>query len=231
MSDKTNTERIDALEKRVSELKDQVANASSPRLFMKAIVTLLLVGTFFFLWKARTIIKWLFLAFVAWMVFGGTVRNICSATGDFISTTWTEMRANSKVDDEHERQLERLKAETDAENSKVKTAADAQVSTTRAEADARTQVINAEEAAKQSEWERGQAERRNDAVNDAIRSGNWNANTPVETKAPVSPEIERPHRPEHRHGHGPQVDVRTDGPQPKIERTVNGNTTRVVVKF
>lgn len=227
MSDKTNSERIDVLEKRVSELKDQVANASSPRLFMKAIVTLLLVGTFFFLWKARTIIKWLFLAFIAWMVFGGTVRNICSATGDFISNTWSEMRANDKVDDEHERQLERLKAETDAENSKVRSAADAQVSTTRAEADARTQVINAEEAAKQSEWERGQAERRNDAVNDAIRGGTWNANTPIETKAPVSPAIERPHR----HEHKPHIDVRTDGARPKIERTVNGNTTRVVVKF
>lgn len=216
MSDKTNSERIDALEKRVSELKDQVANASSPRLFMKAIVTLLLVGTFFFIWKARNIIKWLFLAFIAWMVFGGTVRNICSTTGNFISTTWAEMRANGKVDDEHERQLERLRVETDAENSKVRTAADA-----------RTQVINAEEAAKQSEWERGQAERRNDAVNDAIRSGNWNVNTPVETKAPASPAIERPHH----HEHGSRVNVRTDGPQPKIERTVNGNTTRVVVKF
>ena len=100
MSDKTNSERIDALEKRVSELKDQVANASSPRLFMKAIVTLLLVGTFFFIWKARNIIKWLFLAFIAWMVFGGTVRNICSTTGNFISTTWAEMRANGKVDAE-----------------------------------------------------------------------------------------------------------------------------------
>jgi Sec-independent protein translocase protein TatA len=241
MSDKTNTERIDALEKRVSELKDQVANASSPRLFMKAIVTLLLVGTFFFLWKARTIIKWLFLAFIAWMVFGGTVRNICSATGNFISTTWTEMRANGQAEDAHERELQRIQVETDAANSKVKAAADAQVSTTRAEADARTQVIQAEESAKQADWERGQAERRNDAVNDAIRSGHWNASTPMTNpavSAPESPEIVKPStapmpiaEPVAEAGPKPNVTVNAPGRQPTVTRTQEGNTTRVVVRF
>ena len=226
MSDKSNTERIDILEKRVNELKEQIANAANPRIFAKAILTLLLVGTFFLLWKARNTLKWLTLACIAWLLFGTTVRNICTATGEFISNTWSEMRANGKIDDEHERQLERLKAETDAVNSKVKVEAAAHVSTTRAEADARTQVINAEETAKQAEWERSQAERRNDAVNDAIRGGTWNVNTPVETAAPRSPKFERP-----QHQQGPKVDVRSEGFQPKIERTVNGNTTKVVVKF
>lgn len=223
---KTDSERISALEKRVNELKDQVANAASPRIFAKAIVTLLLVGTFFLIWKARNILKWLFIVGIGWMFFGTTLRNTWTATTDYISETWAEMRADSKAQDVHERELERMKAEADAANSKVKATADAQVSITRAEADARTQVISAEEDAKQSEWERGQAERRNDAVNDAIRSGTWNANTPVETKAPLSPKFERPHR-----QHGPKVDVCSNGPQPKIERTVRGNTTKVIVKF
>lgn len=232
MSDKTNTERIDALEKRVSELKDQVVTASSPGLFMKAIITLFLVGAFFFLWKGRNIIKWLFLAFVAWLVFGNTVCNICSTTSDFISTTWAEMRAAGKVQDTHERDLERLKAETDAANSKVKAVADAQVSTTRAEADARTQVIQAEESVKQADWERGQAERRNDAVNDAIRSGHWNTSTPMTNpavSAPESPEIVKPStEPE------PKPNVTVNAPagfQPSVTRTQEGNTTRVVIRF
>lgn len=162
MSDKTNSERIDILEKRVSDLTEQVANASSPSLFIKALITLFLVGTFFFIWKIRNVIKWSFVGILIWFILGDTISNICASTGNFISSTWSEICAENKVQDNHERELERIQAE----------------------ANARIQVIQAEDAVKQSEWERGQATQRNEAINTAISNGHWN-NT-VETPPVVT---------------------------------------------
>ena len=76
-----------------------------------------------------------------------------------------------------------------------------------------------------------------DAVNDAIRSGHWNASTPMTNpavSAPESPEIVKPStqpmpiaEPEAK----PNVTVNAPGRQPTVTRTQEGNTTRVVVRF
>lgn len=240
MANETDKERINYLEKRVEELQKKLAAAESPGIFLKVLVTLILAGTCFIIWKCRTFLKWAILALLGWWIFGGTITSVFTNTGNFISTTWAEWKASGKVEDEHERAMERMRIETETANSRVKAEADAKVSTvqananadtarTKAEADARTQVINAEEAAKQAEWERGQAERRNDAVNDAIRGGHWHSNTSMtqpEVSAPPAPEIAKP-----ANNVVPNVTVKSAGCTPKIERTVNGNTTRVVVRF
>lgn len=269
MANETDKERINYLEKRVEELQKKLAAAESPGIFLKVLVTLILAGTCFIVWKCRTFFKWAILALIGWWIFGGTITSVFTNTGNFISTTWTEWKASGKVEDEHERAMERMRVEAETANSRTKAEADAQVSTTRAaadaensrtqavadadtarvkaEADARTRVIQAEEAAKQAEWERGQAERRNNAVNDAIRGGHWHSDTPMtqpEVTAPAAPEIAKPAasvevqpspaekvNPETETSAAPNVTVKSTGRTPKIERTVNGNTTRVVVRF
>lgn len=251
MSNKTEMDRITYLEKRVAELQKELAEAQNPRIFGKVLVTLILVGFCYLVWKCRTFIKWGLLALIGWWIFGGTITNTFNSVSKWCSDVRADYRASSKAEDEHERHLERLKAETDAANSRVRTEAEATATTTKASADAdvarttadanaRTQVLQAEEAAKQAEWERGQAERRNDAVNDAIRGGHWHSNTPMtqpEVSAPPAPEIVKPaaatpakeSKPEN--NVAPNVTVNSTGCTPKIERTVSGNTTRVVVRF
>lgn len=251
MADKTDTERIAYLEKRVAELQKELAEAQNPRIFGKVLVTLILVGFCYLVWKCRTFIKWALLALIGWWIFGGVITNTFNSVSKWCSEVSADFKASSKAEDEHERHLELLRAETDAANSRVRTEADAAATTTKASADAdvarttadanaRTQVLQAEEAAKQAEWERGQAERRNDAVNDAIRGGHWHSNTPMtqpEVSAPPAPEIAKPAaaapveetKPEA--NVAPNVTVNSTGCTPKIERTVNGNTTRVVVRF
>lgn len=244
MADKTDTERIAYLEKRVAELQKELAEAQNPRIFGKVLVTLILVGFCYLVWKCRTFIKWGLLALIGWWIFGGTITNTFNSVSKWCSEVSADFKASGKAEDEHERHLERLKAETDAANSRVraeaeatatttKATADADVARTTADANARTQVLQAEEAVKQAEWERGQAERRNDAVNDAIRNGNWNATQPtrVETSTPPSPPVEKPQC-EHRHPHHDcPVKVNAPGHKPHIERTQDGNITRVIVKF
>lgn len=251
MADKTDTERIAYLEKRVAELQKELAEAQNPRIFGKVLVTLILVGFCYLVWKCRTFIKWALLALISWWIFGGVITNTFNSVSKWCSEVSADFKASSKAEDEHERHLELLRAETDAANSRVRTEAEASATTTKASADAdvarttadanaRTQVLQAEEAAKQAEWERGQAERRNDAVNDAIRGGHWHSNTPMtqpEVSAPPAPEIAKPaaaapaeeSKPET--NVAPNVTVNSTGCTPKIERTVNGNTTRVVVRF
>lgn len=238
MSNKTDTERIAYLEKRVAELQKELAEAQSPRIFGKVLVTLILVGFCYLVWKCRTFIKWALLALISWWIFGGTITNTFNSVSKWCSEVSADFKASSKAEDEHERHLERLKAETDAVNSRIRTEAEAAATTTKATADAdvarttadanaRTQVLQAEEAVKQAEWERGQAERRNDAVNDAIRNGHWHSDTPAvkpEVTVPASPEISKPQT-------KPTVTVNSENKEPKIERTVEGNTTRVIVRF
>ena len=252
MADKTDTERITYLEKRVAELQKELAEAQNPRIFGKVLITLILVGFCYLVWKCRTFIKWGLLALIGWWIFGGTITNTFNSVSKWCSEVSADFKASSKADDEHERHLERLKAETDAANSRVRTEAEAAATTTKATADAdvarttadanaRTQVLQAEEAAKQADWERGQAERRNDAVNDAIRSGHWNASTPMTNpavSAPESPEIVRPStqpmpiaEPVTEASSNPNVTVNAPGRQPTVTRTQEGNTTRVVVRF
>ena len=245
MADKTDTERIAYLEKRVSELQKELAEAQNPRIFGKVLVTLILVGFCYLVWKCRTFIKW---GLLGWWIFGGTITNTFNSVSKWCSEVRADYRASSKAEDEHERHLERLKAEADAANSRVRTEAEANATTTKASADAdvarttadanaRTQVLQAEEAAKQADWERGQAERRNDAVNDAIRSGHWNASTPMinpAVSAPESPEIVKPSTqpmPIAESETKPNVTVNASGRQPTVTRTQEGNTTRVVVRF
>lgn len=244
-------DRITYLEKRVAELQKELAEAQNPRIFGKVLVTLILVGFCYLVWKCRTFIKWGLLALIGWWIFGGVITNTFNSVSKWCSEVSADFKASSKAEDEHERHLELLRAETDAANSRVRTEAEATATTTKASADAdvarttadanaRTQVLQAEEAAKQAEWERGQAERRNDAVNDAIRGGHWHSNTPMtqpEVSAPPAPEIVKPaaatpaeeSKPEN--NVVPNVTVNSTGCTPKIERTVNGNTTRVVVRF
>lgn len=238
MSNETDKERISYLEKQVEELQKKLATAESPGIFLKVLVTLILAGSCFTIWKCRTFFKWAILALIAWILFGGTVTNILDKSSKFISTTWSECKADNKVENEHAREIERMQAEVDAENSKTKVSSEAQISVARAiadadvakvkaEADAKAQIMQAEEVAKQAEWERNQAERRNDAVNDAIRNGHWHSNTPAvkpEVATPVSPEISKPQT-------KPTVTVNSENKEPKIERTVDGNTTRVIVRF
>lgn len=252
MADKTDTERIAYLEKRVAELQKELAEAQNPRIFGKVLVTLILVGFCYLVWKCRTFIKWGLLALIGWWIFGGTITNTFNSVSKWCSEVRADYRASSKAEDEHERHLERLKAEADAANSRVRTEAEAAATTTKATADAdvarttadanaRTQVLQAEETAKQADWERGQAERRNDAVNDAIRSGHWNASTPMTNPAvsvPESPEIVKPStqpmpiaEPVAEAGPKPNVTVNAPGRQPTVTRTQEGNTTRVVVRF
>lgn len=249
MTNKTEMDRITYLEKRVAELQKELAEAQNPRIFGKVLVTLILVGFCYLVWKCRTFIKWGLLALIGWWIFGGTITNTFNSVSKWCSEVSADFKASSKAEDEHERHLELLKAETDAANSRVRTEAEAAAATTKASADAdvarttadanaRTQVLQAEEAAKQAEWERGQAERRNDAVNDAIRGGHWHSNTPMtqpEVSAPPAPEIAKPAAPAEEAkpetNVAPNVTVNSTGCTPKIERTVNGNTTRVVVRF
>lgn len=252
MNNKTEMDRITYLEKRVAELQKELAEAQSPRIFGKVLVTLILVGFCYLVWKCRTFIKWALLALIAWWIFGGVITNTFNSVSKWCSEVSADFKASSKAEDEHERHLERLKAETDAANSRVRTEAEAAATTTKATADAdvarttadanaRTQVLQAEEAAKQADWERGQAERRNDAVNDAIRSGHWNASTPMTNpavSAPESPEIVKPStqpmpiaEPVAEVETKPNVTVNATGRQPTVIRTQEGNTTRVVVRF
>lgn len=250
MDNETDKERINYLEKRVEELQKKLAAAESPGIFLKVLVTLILAGACFIVWKCRTFLRWAILALLGWWVFGGTITSVFTNTGNFISTTWTEWKASGKVEDEHERAIERMRVETETANSRVKAEADAKVSTTqasvnadtariKAESDARTQVIHAEEAAKQAEWERGQAERRNDAVNDAIRGGHWHSNTPMtqpEVSTPATPEIAKPAISDTSINSPPEkvipnVTVKSTNSNPRIERIINGNTTRVIVRF
>ena len=209
MSNKTEMDRITYLEKRVAELQKELAEAQNPRIFGKVLVTLILVGFCYLVWKCRTFIKWGLLALIGWWIFGGVITNTFNSVSKWCSEVSADFKASSKAEDEHERHLELLRAETDAANSRVRTEAEATATTTKASADAdvarttadanaRTQVLQAEEAAKQAEWERGQAERRNDAVNDAIRGGHWHSNTPTtqpEVSAPPAPEIVKPAAP------------------------------------
>lgn len=252
MSNKTEMERITYLEKRVAELQKELAEAQSPRIFGKVLITLILVGFCYLVWKCRTFIKWGLLALIGWWIFGGTITNTFNSVSKWCSEVSADFKASSKAEDEHERHLERLKAETDAANSRVRTEAEAAATTTKATADAdvarttadanaRTQVLQAEEAVKQADWERGQAERRNDAVNDAIRNGHWNASTPMTNpavSAPESPEIVKPStqpmpiaEPAGEVEAKPNVTVNAPGRQPTVTRTQEGNTTRVVVRF
>lgn len=233
MTDKTDTERITYLEKRVAELQKELVEAQNARIFGKVLVTLILVGFCYLVWKCRTFIKWGFLALIGWWIFGGTITNTFNSVSKWCSEVSADFKASGKAEDEHERHLERLKAETDAANRRVRTEADADVARTTADANARTQVLQVEEAVKQAEWERGQAERRNDAVNDAIRNGNWNATQPtkVETSTPTSPPVEKPQCEHHHPNHDCPVKVNTFGREPHIERTQDGNITRVIVKF
>ena len=233
MTNKTDTERITYLEKRVAELQKELAEAQNPRIFGKVLVTLILVGFCYLVWKCRTLIKWGLLALIGWWIFGGTITNTFNSVSKWCSEVRADYRASSKAEDEHERHLERLKAETDAANSRVRTEADADVARSTADANARTQVLQAEDAVKQADWERGQAERRNDAVNDAIRSGHWNASTPMTNPAVSAPESPEIAKPKHiaKTEVKPNVKVNAPGRQPIVTRTQEGNTTRVVVRF
>ena len=248
MADKTDTERIAYLEKRVSELQKELAEAQNPRIFGKVLVTFILVGFCYLVWKCRTFIKWGLLALIGWWMFGGTITNTVNSVSKWCSEVGADFKASSKAEDEHERHLERLKAETDAVNSRVRTEAAAVATTTKATADAdvarstananaRTQVLQAEEAAKQAEWERDQAEKRNDAVNHAIREGTWRANdkaAPVETKnpVPIKENVNETAGPANEINSSPTVKVTTDsGAEPKIIRTQDGNVTRVTVRL
>ena len=248
MTDKTDTERITYLEKRVAELQKELAEAQNPRIFGKVLVTLILVGFCYLVWKCRTFIKWGLLVLIGWWIFGGTITNTFNSVSKWCSEVSADFKASSKAEDEHERHLELLKAETDAANSRVrieaeatatttKATADADVARTTADANARTQVLQAEEAAKQADWERGQAEKRNDAINDAIRGGTWNSKaeeTPIETKNPV-PINKTPDKSTEtldESNIGPDVKVVTNkNIKPKIIRTQEGNITRVTVRF
>ena len=248
MTDKTDTERITYLEKRVSELQKELAEAQNPRIFGKVLVTLILVGFCYLVWKCRTFIKWGLLALVGWWIFGGTITNTFNSVSKWCSEVSADFKASSKAEDEHERHLERLKAETDAANSRVRTEAEATATTTKATADAdvaraaadanaRTQVLQAEEAVKQADWERSQAEKRNDAVNAAIREGTWGANdkvVPLETKSPVpiKETVNETVGTTNKINSGPNVKVTTNSEtEPKIIRTQNGNVTRVTVQL
>lgn len=248
MADKTDTERITYLERRVSELQRELAEAQNPRIFGKVLITLILVGFCYLVWKCRTFIKWGLLALIGWWIFGGTITNTFNSVSKWCSDVSADFKASSKAEDEHERHLERLRAETDAANSRVRTEAEATATTTKASADAdiarttadanaRTQVLQAEEAAKQADWERGQAEKRNDAINDAIRGGTWNSKveeTPIETKNPISIKetVSETTGPTNEINSGPNVKVTTNsGTEPKIIRTQDGNVTRVTVRF
>ena len=231
MSNKTDTERIAYLEKRVAELQKELAEAQNPRIFGKVLVTLILVGFCYLVWKCRTFIKWALLALIGWWIFGGVITNTFNSVSKWCSEVSADFKASSKAEDEHERHLELLKAETDAANSRVRTEAEAAATATKATADAdvarTTADANARAQVLQAEWERGQAERRNDAVNDAIRNGHWHSDTPAvkpEVTAPVSPEISKPQT-------EPTVTINSENKEPKIERTVDGNTTRVIVRF
>ena len=248
MADKTDTERIAYLEKRVSELQKELAEAQNPRIFGKVLVTLILVGFCYLVWKCWPFIKWGLLTLIGWWIFGGTITNTVNSVSKWCSEVSADFKASSKAEDEHERHLERLKAETDAVNSRVRTEAEASATTTKATADAdvarstadanaRTQVLQAEEAAKQAEWERGQAEKRNDAVNQAIREGTWGAKdkpVPVETKnpVPIKETVNESAGPANEINSGPVGKVTTDsGAGPKIIRTQEGNVTRVTVRL
>lgn len=227
MNSKTDKDRISYLEKRVAELQKELADAKSPGIFCKVLVTLILAGIGFFIWKSRNIIKWSIIALICWWAFGDSVCSIYESTCKSISAFRAEWKADSKINAEHKRVLERMRVEAETDNSRVKAEADAHVKTVTADADAKTQVLKTEDAIKQAEWERGQAERRNDAVNDAIRNGHWHSNTPAvkpEVATPVSPEISKPQT-------KPTVTVNSENKEPKIERTVDGNTTRVIVRF
>lgn len=239
MADKTDTERIAYLERRVTELQKELAEAQNPRIFGKVLVTLILVGFCYLVWKCRTFIKWGLLALIGWWIFGGTITNTFNSVSKWCSEVSADFKASSKAEDEHERQLERLKAETDAANSRVRTEAEATAATTKATADAdvarttadanaRIQVLQAEEAVKQADWERGQAERRNDAVNDAISNGHWNATTP-EPPGIVSP----PGHPMGIAESEPKSDeTENDLINDVIAKTIReGNTTRVIIRF
>ena len=231
MADKTDTERIAYLEKRVAELQKELAEAQNLRIFGKVLVTLILVGFCYLVWKCRTFIKWGLLALIGWWIFGGTITNTFNSVSKWCSEVSADFKASGKAEDEHERHLERLKAETDAANSRVRTEADADVARTTADANARTQVLQAEEAVKQAEWERGQAEKRNDAVNYAIREGIWGAEdeeVPVETKNPVHINESD----DDGISDVSNVKAATDSETvPKIMRMQDGNTTRVIVRF
>lgn len=243
-----NMERISYLEKRVAELQEELAKAKSPGIFFKVLLTLILAGSCFLIWKCRIFFKWAILALLAYWIFGGFVCDICSATSNFISTSWNEWKQKSKIEDEHERNMERIRTESDVLNSKVKAESDARVNETRAnsdaktneitaEADAKVKLMNTEESIERAKWERGQAEKRNDAINDAIRGGTWNSKveeTPIETKNPV-PINETPNKPAETLDEspiGPNVKVVTNkNLKPKIIRTQEGNITRVTVRF
>lgn len=191
---------------------------SNKNFMLKTIFTFLLGGIAFMAWRIRNFIKAAVLIAIIWLVFGDAISKGISVGSNFISTSWTEMRADSKAKDAHKRELERVKAEADAANSKV-----------RAEADARSQVLAAEDLVKQAEWERTQVERHNDAVNDAIRAGTWNDVSP-EVQVPTLPTNEAP---------SPTVDEQTgrisvkssEDIHPKVEQTVDGKTVKVRVTF
>lgn len=237
MSNENNMDRISYLEKRVAELQEELARAKSPGIFCKVLITLLLAGSCFLIWKCRIFFKWAILALLAYWIFGGFVINAFKSTGEFFSDTWAEWKQNSKIKDEHERNMERIRTESEAVNSKLKIESDARVSETRATAEAKTSEIKAgvdaqvkvmqtEESIEKAKWERGQAERRNDAVNDAIRNGTWNSSNksaPIETASPT-PVSDPPAKND--------VEISTSSKrQPTIIRRQDGNVTRVTVKF
>lgn len=208
MSTENSNERIKFLEKRVEELQKELASAKSPRIFLKVFSTLILLGACFCVWKSWPVLKWLLLTGIIWLFFGNTISNAWNSACEYIGETREHWRAESKAEDEHEREMERLLVETETANRRVKAEADADNSRVTTEANAKTQVIKAEEKAKQSAWERDQAGKRNDAVNDAIRAGTWHSNTPE-----VQPHYSAPVSTAH------------------VTREKDGNKTRVVVRF
>jgi hypothetical protein len=237
MADKTDTERITYLENRVTELQKELAEAQNFRIFGKVLVTLILVGFCYFIWKCRTFIKWGLLALIGWCIFGGTITNSFNSVSKWCSEVSADIKASNKAEDEHERQLERLKAETNAANSRVRAEAEAKIACTTADTKAQVQVLQAKEAAKQADWERGQAERRNDAVNEAIINGHWNASTPTTNPAVSSSESPKIVRPSSHPMGIAEPETKSDATENDfrndiIAKTIReGNTKQVIIRF
>ena len=101
MADKTDTERIAYLERRVSELQKELTEAQNPRIFGKVLVTLILVGFCYLVWKCRTFIKWGLLALIGWWIFGSTITNTFNSVSKWCSEVRADYRASSKAEDEH----------------------------------------------------------------------------------------------------------------------------------
>lgn len=211
-----NDERIKFLEKRVKELQNELAEAKSPSIFMKVLISLTLIGVCFAAWKSWGVMKWVILAGIIWFFLGDNISSAWNSTSSFLREIPAQWQASSKANAIHDREMERIRIEAEAANSRIKAEADATNSRVSTESNSKMQIINAEENAKRAEWEREQASKRNDAVNDAIRAGTWHSNTP-ETQPIYSAPT--------------PATTSTPIPKPTVTRTREGNTTRVLVKF